>query len=146
MAEAVGKRMVELNPDLYGDFQISSAGSYCEKNSPADDMAMTVARERGCDLSEFRAKQVTKEMVQEADYIFAMGNSHKLYLYVIAPEAQQKIYLLSEYETDAKWERYPDIEDPTGGNKEVYEKCFDRLEEALTTVFAKIRKINRALH
>ena len=146
MAEALGKRMVELNKEVYGDFQIASAGSYCETNSPADAMAVTVARERGCDLSQFRARQVTKEMVQEADYIFAMGNSHKLYLYVIAPEAQKKIYLLSEYETEANWERYPDIEDPTGGNKEAYEKCFDRLEEALTVIFAKIRKINGALH
>ena len=146
VAETLGKRIVELNKDLYGDFEISSAGSYCEKDAAADAMAITVARERGCDLSEFKARQVTKEMVQEADYIFAMGNSHKLYLYVIAPEAQKKIFLLSEYETDADWERYPDIEDPSGGNKEAYEKCFDRLEEALNTIFAKIRKLNGALH
>lgn len=146
MAEALGKRMVELNADLYGDFQISSAGTYCEHNAPADELAITVARERGCDLSQFQARQVTKEMVQEADYIFAMGNSHKLYLYVIAPEYQKKIFLLSEFETDAVWERYPDIEDPSEGTKENYEKCFDRLEDALMVIFDKIRNFNGTKH
>ena len=46
MAEALGKRMVELNKEVYGDFQVASAGSYCETNSPADAMAVTVARAR----------------------------------------------------------------------------------------------------
>lgn len=146
MAEAIGKKIVELNSEIYGDFQISSAGTYCEHNSPAAELAIEVARARGCDLSQFQAKQVTKEMVQEADYVFAMGNSHKLYLYVIAPESQKKIFLLSEYETDANWERYPDIEDPFGGTRETYEKCFDRLEDALVVIFDKIRNFNRTQH
>lgn len=146
MAEAIGNRIINLDPEVYKDYHVSSAGTYCQEGAEASPEAVAVAAGAGCNLQQFKARQVTNEMIAEADYVFAMANSHKLYLYVIAPGAQKKIFLLTEFETDADWERYPDIEDPFGGTTEEYEKCFWRLEEAIQTIFNKIRNSNQTLH
>ena len=136
MAEAEAKRLCREQPDRYGDFVIQSAGVHCAGETPASAEAVQVAKEAGCDLSDFRAKQVKMEHLEWADYVFVMTKNQKQMLEMAAPAYRSKIFLLKAYAQgtpDAE-----DIMDPFGGTPAVYEICFRQLRESIRTVFEKL--------
>lgn len=140
MAEAIARQLIAQVPDAYGDFQVTSAGVMCAGPSPASPQAVTVAGEKGCDLSQFTAKQITAELAEEADYIFVMTRSHKLMLDNALPQCSDKTFLLNAY----AWgdPAAPEIPDPFGGSEDEYAQCFAVLQESIRLIFEKIKNSN----
>jgi protein-tyrosine-phosphatase len=58
------------------DFEVGSAGTSAWNGAPASDGGLLVALEHGVDLSGHRARQLTREIVQENDVILVMGPHH----------------------------------------------------------------------
>ncbi len=71
LAEAVLKRMAE--DAGRGDIEVSSAGTQAWDGSPASDGSMLVGMERGLELSAHRSRQLTTEMLEEADIVIVMA-------------------------------------------------------------------------
>lgn len=140
MAEAVAKRIIEAQPEQYGGFSAASAGVMCAGPSPASPQAVAVAAEHGCNLSQFVAKQITEDMVEQADYVFTMTRRHKQMLDYALPQYSGKVFLLTAYAMGDP--SAPDIPDPFGGSMEDYAQCFAVMEGQIASVLEKIKKTN----
>src|SRR5690606_38943413 len=74
MAEAIARALAsERGLD---DVTVGSAGVSAVEGSAASDGATLVALERGLDLSLHRARPLTRELLEEADVVLAMGPPH----------------------------------------------------------------------
>jgi protein-tyrosine-phosphatase len=132
MAEAITRKIaVEKGlPEL----EVASGGTSAWDSAPASDGALLVAMERGMDLSEHRAQNLTRELVQSTDLILAMGPHHLERIEALGGEG--KAFLLSDYATYGKVKRA--ISDPIGAELDVYRATADELEEEIRRVVDRI--------
>lgn len=133
MAEALFRKLVTQLPNLH--VNIKSAGTAAADGQPASRNAIQALQELGMDLTDHRSKAVTDELIQEADLILTMTDSHKHYLLSLYPDAKNKTYTLSEFTST---EGYRNISDPFGGSLEVYRACRDEITEYLNLVLHKL--------
>jgi protein-tyrosine-phosphatase len=119
MAEGLLKKM-------RSDFSVSSAGVSSMDGWNATPEAIDVMMERGIDISGHSARQVTGEMVNDADLVLTMTERHKKLLTTDYPEAEAKIFTLKEFAGTGI-----DIEDPYFTSKEFYEMIAREIAEAL---------------
>ena len=132
LAESIARQIV-LDRDLSG-FEIKSAGTWANTNSPASDGSLLVALEQGLDLSAHRAQQLTRGLVQWADLILTMGSSH-------LNEARSlggtgKSHLLAEFASRGEDDR--SISDPFGSDLPVYRETFVELVHEIGNAFDRL--------
>ncbi len=125
MAEGLFRKLANGRDDI----TVESAGVSAANGQPASADAVYALGRKGIDLKSFRSQPVTEELVEEATHIFVMTRDHRRLLEVFYPEASEKIYLLREFE-----EGSPDVPDPIGQGRQVYERCRDTIERALKSV------------
>lgn len=102
------------------DWEVRSAGVAAEVGSPAAAHSRELARQLGMDLENHRAQSVTPELVDWADQIFCMTESHLQLLRRAFPNSAAKAQTLGA-----------DISDPIGQSLAVYQRCADQIEDAL---------------
>ena len=88
----------------------------------ASSHALAVMARRGIDLSDHYSTALSAEMVQQADYIFAMTKAHRETILQLSPLAEPKVTLLLDGE---------DVRDPMGSEEEEYERCAQTIERGL---------------
>ncbi len=83
-------------------------------------------------ISDFKhtALGITENDVAECDVILTMTSSHKLALKAAFPKYKSKIFTINE----KAYGKESDIEDPFGGNQEVYDKCSLEIKEAVLKI------------
>lgn len=116
-----------------GDYEVLSAGVGAFSGQPASRHSQALAHERGLDLSGHRSRAVTVDLVDAATHIFAMSRGHLADLLEDYPEAEDKVYLVSEFAADDDL-RGRDLTDPFGGGLEDYRETLKRLERLLPSV------------
>jgi protein-tyrosine-phosphatase len=129
IAEAIARK-VAIERGLT-EVEVGSAGIAAAPGAAASDGALLVGMERNADVAGHRARQLTPELVADADVVLAMSPQH-------AAEAEAmggagKTYLLSSYASHGASQR--PVSDPFGGDLDVYRTTFDELD----------REIRRAL-
>ncbi|GJG88635.1 protein-tyrosine-phosphatase [Gemmatimonadetes bacterium T265] len=137
MAEAIA-RAVAAERGLQ-DLVVESAGTGAAPISRdpdvpgpgASDGALLVAMEHGLDLNDHRSRPLTREMVDAADLVLAMGDRHLAR--VVELGGAGKAHLLAGFASEGRSQR--GIEDPFGGPLSAYRVTFDDLD----------REIRRAL-
>lgn len=128
MAEALARRLIGkrlgCNEDGLVDrgIVVASAGTHGFSGAPASIEGVEVLRERGIDIGGHRSRALTPELLQSADRIYAMTNSHLASIAEILPEAASRALLL-----DAGGE----VSDPVGGTRQDYEQCANQIAAAL---------------
>lgn len=120
MAEGLAK--VILGPE----FDVSSAGMAAWEGASASDNAIKVMAARGIDLNLHRAKQVTEELIREADWIIPMTEEHEIRLCARYPECVKKIRRLGKWGSSDR-----DILDPYGGSLQIYHASAEEIEKML---------------
>jgi glycine hydroxymethyltransferase len=125
MAEGLFRKLANGRDDI----TVESAGVSAAHGQPASADAVYALGRKGIDIKSFRSQPVTEELVEEATHIFVMTRDHRRLLEVFYPEASEKIYLLREFE-----EGSPDVPDPIGQGRQVYERCRDTIERSLKSV------------
>lgn len=145
LAEAIAFKIIAKNTEKFGDVFVTSAGTYAFEGAPAADHAIKVAEEKGMNLQDFRSKPITLELMEEANLILVMTNSHKQELLNRGPEFKNKVFLLKEYinnleKTEKKFKEVESLEinDPFGQPLEVYRTCYHELYEAIEKALDKI--------
>ena len=116
------------------DFEVGSAGTSAWNGAPASDGGLLVALEHGVDLSGHRARQLTREIVQESDVILVMGPHHLERAEALGGEG--KAHLLTHYAAHGSTDRA--VSDPFGGDLEVYRATYEELEKEIKRVFDRI--------
>ena len=117
---------------------VLSAGLFAGGGHPASENAARTMKRHGIDLSGFRNRQLTREMLAEADTIVVMTRSHRMQIGALDPAALPKTRLLLEYAARPG----ADVADPFGGSEELYGSCFTEMKGALDNLFALLTKEN----
>ncbi len=135
MAEGLFRHLVESG----GEYEVSSAGLGAINGQSPSAHSVTALRERGIDIANIRSKQLTGQMVRDADYIFGMTHGHVDGINLLYPQASEKTFLLREFE-DGLESFEKDIFDPIGGDYPTYLNCRDQIEQGLQTVLKFIEQ------
>ncbi len=122
MAEALFRQLVADRDDI----EVQSAGVSAGRGQPASMDSVRALKTLGIDLSRFRSQPVSEELVEQATHIFVMTRDHRRLLELFFPEASGKTYLVREFDNGS-----PDVPDPIGLGREVYERCRDVLRRSL---------------
>ncbi|HEY7481024.1 MAG TPA: low molecular weight protein arginine phosphatase [Gemmatimonadales bacterium] len=113
---------------------VASAGTGAWEGAPASEGAYLVGLEHGLDLSEHRARLLTREMVREADLILVMSGHHLARVAELGGE--DKVHLLGWYAgRDAA---RSEVTDPFGADLASYRTTFSELKELIGVVVSRV--------
>lgn len=134
LAEAIGRREA-IDRGLL-DVDVESAGTSAWDGAPASDGSLLVALERHLDLSNHSARQLTAELVREADLILAMGAQHLDRIHALGGEG--KSALLPAYAHEGRDDSQ--VSDPFGGDLATYRATADELVAHIRLVFDRLTR------
>jgi len=109
--------------NLMPEAKVLSAGVFAGPGSPASTEAVHAMSRRDLDLSSHQSQPLTAEMVEQADLIFTMTESHRQAVLNAAPEADGKTQRLDPNS---------DIQDPYGGPQDLYDQTALQIEAAIS--------------
>lgn len=132
LADAIARK-IAVERGL-GDVEIVSAGTSAWDGAPASDGALLVGMERGLDLSQHRAQTLTRDLVREAALVLAMGPHHLERIEALGGSG--KSWLLTDFASRGEVTR--PVNDPIGGELDVYRTTADELEVEVRRVFDRI--------
>jgi len=115
------------------DFRVLSAGVGAGDGQPPSEFAIRAMRELGIDITAQRSRQLTAQMVEEADFIFGMSHSHVEAITALYPKAAEKTFLLREFD-DTLESFESDISDPIGQSYDTYLTCRDQVEQGIVSM------------
>ncbi|MDB5298269.1 MAG: ywlE [Phycisphaerales bacterium] len=128
MAEAIARHLLaEANGVPDGQLEqkgitVASAGAYAMPGSRATPAGVDAVKALGADLTTHRSRQLTPELIHQADMIFAMGRGHAAAVAAMAPSARSKVATLDPE---------GDIEDPIGGDPGLYQSLAGELRRLI---------------
>lgn len=132
MAEAILKDM--LHKREINNVIVSSAGIFVLEGDMASAEALEVLKREEIDLSDHKARQVSKDILMKSDLILTMTQNHKEVLLNYFPDSKGKIYTLKEYAYGVE----DDIIDPFGRGLKAYEEALEDIKRALGELIDKI--------
>jgi protein-tyrosine phosphatase len=103
---------------------VASAGLAALVGRPADPLALELLAARGLDLSAHRARQLTPEMVAEADLVIVMEAAHQQELERLSRAARGRVHRLGRFGGF-------DVEDPYRAPREAFERALAQIERGL---------------
>ena len=120
------------------DIIVGSAGIFACDSAGSSEQSVAVMKEHGIDLSGFSSSMLTAELLKDADLIVTMTTAHRMHVGSILPAALKKTHLLMEFSSHGKGRN---VNDPFGGDKEMYSACFEEMKEALDNLFLDLDKL-----
>jgi len=149
MAEGLFKKLLRERIEDNKKFKVISAGIYALSGMHATNEAIKVMAEQGIDISHHTAQQLQEDLIEKADLILVMSDSHKDYIKTKYSFAQDKIYLLKEFAQTGKIKNKQkvdgnnEITDPLGQPIEFYRMIAKQLKENLEESLKKILEENK---
>jgi protein-tyrosine-phosphatase len=132
LAEALGRDMAGRRG--LTDLAFESAGTAAWDGAPASDGALLVGLERNLDLNAHRARQLSRDVVDRADLVLAMGAHHLERIEALGGAG--KAHLLTAYASRGQDTRT--ITDPFGGDLEAYRNSADEIARLLDAVLIRL--------
>jgi protein-tyrosine-phosphatase len=132
MADAIARKVI-VERGLT-DIESQSAGTSAWEGAPASDGALLVGMERGLDLSNHRAQSLTRDLVRDVDLLLAMGPHHLERIEALGGGG--RAYLITDYASRGASAK--PVNDPIGGELDVYRATADELEVEVRRVFDRI--------
>lgn len=127
------RKMLGANKDV----EVSSAGLFALEGMRANENAIRTMAKEGVEIGKHRSRQLTQEMVEDADLIVVMTEDHRDAILHFAPGAGKKVFLLSEFEEDGEL-KGTDIPDPIAQPLEAYERCLAQMKSPLANLVLRI--------
>lgn len=111
-------------------FQIRSAGIAASDGGFPSPQGVSAMAERNIDISTHRSRPLRRNMISEADAVYAMSDTHLLLAFSLDPASRDKIRLLDSQESE--------IPDPFAGTIEDYRECRDRIDRCIQEIVERI--------
>ena len=125
MAEAIWQHQ-------FPNIQCTSRGVAAMVGEPAHEHTVEVCAANGTPVKAGKQGQaITGIDIQSADLILAMDSSHRRFLQMRYGTASGKIWLIGHWGEG-------EIADPIGERYDAYEKCYDLIENCLTSWQSKL--------
>lgn len=132
MAEGLLRQ--RLAAEGLGDaYDVRSAGTWAVSGRSASRYAEQVMADRGIDISTHVARDITADLVADADLILVMTDAHREAILAEFPNAQPKTYLISQM-----IDKHYDIADPYGSSRSHYAYCAEDLDSIIGAGFDRI--------
>ncbi len=134
MAEALARNMLAQRIACPIDelpargIHVSSAGTSGGYGGAADH-AVAVAHDYGVDMTDHRSRALSRDMLRQADHVFAMTKTHRACIIELEPSAADRTRLLIDG---------TDVRDPIGGSLEEYRRCASTIEQGLRERLSEI--------
>ena len=103
-------------------YKVTSGGVMDTSGFPASAGSLVACAAKGIDLTAHRNKGLSKELIDESDFVFAMEPIHQERVIALSHEAADKCFLLAGDKG---------IADPIGHPQELYNNCADMIEAAV---------------
>lgn len=126
--------------ELSERIEVDSAGTHAYHigESP-DPRSCEVAKQRGIDLSDLRARKAIAEDFDRFDYVLAMDRDNFRILNDMCPmEHKDKLYLFLDFAPQLKPQR--EVPDPYYGGPRGFDQVFDMVEQASEGLLEDIQK------
>lgn len=123
-----------LNSKITSNTFVDSAGTAAyHVGNPPDPRSTEIAKQKGIDISQYRARKFTKEDFTKFDQIFVMDQSNFEDVIRLAETKaeQDKVSLILPFEQE--------VPDPYYGGKEGFEYCYSLLDKACDQIIAKMK-------
>lgn len=102
-------------------YMIFSAGTLGMTGVSASTEAVKSCAAKGINIRPHRSEALTRKLVEQCDFIFAMEQMHRDRVIALDQHAAEKCMLLAE----------SDIADPIGQPQQVYDDCAELIEKAV---------------
>ena len=112
----------------------SSAGTGAWDGAPVSEGAYLVGLEHGLDLSEHRARLLTRDIVRGADLILVMSGHHLARVAELGGD--DKVHLLGSYA--GREPGRTEVSDPYGSDLASYRSTFTELQELINAVVSRV--------
>ncbi len=112
---------------------VRSAGLYATDGAPISSNSLNLLQEHGMPVTPM-SRRFTEQDLEWADLILTMTAAHRDMLRIAAPKDSSKIMTLKEYTGAAQ----SDVQDPYGGNPEVYQQTFEELSNQIDVLARKL--------
>ena len=124
---------------LTQDIEVDSAGTHAyHVGEQPDRRAQEVARSRGFDLSDQRARRTEGDDFLNYDYLVVMDQDNYHSLSAICPQGMEdKIHLFMDYAPSFRTREVPD---PYYGGPSGFERVFDMVEAASQGLLDEMRR------
>ena len=132
MAEAIARKVI-IERGMT-DVDVSSAGTSAWEGAPASDGALLVGLERNIDMGGHRAQLLTPDAVRNTDLVLAMAQHHLDRIEALGGAG--RAFLLTAFASHGTSLR--GINDPIGGELDVYRATADELDVEVRRVFDRI--------
>lgn len=103
-------------------YHVQSAGTFAVPGMKATPQAVEAVADFGADLLQHRSKALSHELINAADLILVMGQSHRMSVLAMNPSAASRTLLLDPE---------GDVEDPIGGDVSLYRELAGRFNELI---------------
>ncbi len=103
-------------------YKVVSAGVMGLSGMPASTEAIAACAAKGINIKAHKSRALSRQLVEESDFIYAMGQTHCQRIAAFGPEAGRKCGLLAMNQ---------EIADPIGQSQQVYDRCADLIEEVV---------------
>lgn len=127
MAEGILRSIAE-NKGL--NIEVKSAGISVFDGDNASINSIEAMKKIGIDISDHEASQLHIGLIEDADLILTMGDSHKCFIISNFPASAGKVYTLMEY----AYNKGKDVSDPFGGSLKLYENIRDEIYQAIIQI------------
>jgi RpiB/LacA/LacB family sugar-phosphate isomerase len=138
MAEGLFRELVADRDEI----EVASAGLGATPGQVPSGHSVTALRALGIDISGIRSQPVTRELIEESSFVFAMTQGHVEMLNLIFPGAGEKSFLLREFQNTPPG-GIRDVPDPIGLGYDAYCVCRDSIRQCLPSI---LEFIDQTIH
>ena len=143
MAEGILRKLMADSGAEDALVESASAGTMGLVGMPAAQKAVDVSAEYGVDISGHTSQAATRKLLYNADLVLALADDHYTFCMDIdVPEEQ--VFLLRAFPQRTANLREMSVPDPIGQGRDVYQKVFFQIDEALRQSFPEIMQRARA--
>ncbi|HKY60655.1 MAG TPA: low molecular weight protein arginine phosphatase [Gemmatimonadota bacterium] len=132
MGEALLRRLLA---EAGVEAEVRSAGTHAAPGWPAHPLAALVAGQAGLDLRSHVSRTLTRELMRWADTVLCMSPGHVARALELDEAAD--VRLITEFGPDGSSEG---VVDPIGKDREVYERSFGVIQNALESFVASLTR------
>jgi len=136
MAEGLFKKY--LKDSGKGDIEVASAGIMAIDGFPPTDETISVMKDSGVDVSGYKSKRLTSDLINKSDLVLVMEDIHKDFVIRMDPSAEGKVHLLKKYGANNK-RKYPEgdgVPDPIGRPIDFYKLSLEIIKEEAKRIVA----------
>ncbi len=129
-----------LPPEILAQVRVRSAGTNAIPGVPATQLAVSTTGSRGIDLRAHQSSSLTAELIRESELILGMEPGHVARARELAPDAADRIHLITEQGAEGAEASRVGIHDPIGGTSVEYDDTFNRIRSHLLRWLPLIRE------